>query len=361
MKRRDPCSRKRWIVRGLIGLGIVLVAAAVVGMTPLREPVVRVILLGPDSLVPVPAPRTLTVLRHSHRLVVLVRHGIVRAHLTLRSPALGGRPEEYDLYLPPAYDNPANRSRRYPVLYLLHGSPGRPDDWIEGMHVAQMEDQGVAIGALPPMIIVMPEGNGGVWRDSQYVNTVGGFRAEDLIVHDVVRYVDSHDRTIADRSARAIAGISEGGYGAMNLGLKHVDEFGTIVSISGYFTADPAKVLLGNDPWGQDRALRWANSPLRYVHRLAGLRATNILIMDNPDDGADVRAARRFSRALTRWHIPHRLVVQPAPNPLVAHFWPYWREAFPRALTYIGQHFPAPRAPKRAPKGATHASHAFSA
>src|SRR5437764_6255827 len=97
MKRRDPCSRKRWIVRGLIGLGIVLVAAAVVGMTPLREPVVRVILLGPDSLVPVPAPRTLTVLRHSHRLVVLVRHGIVRAHLTLRSPALDGLPEEYYL------------------------------------------------------------------------------------------------------------------------------------------------------------------------------------------------------------------------------------------------------------------------
>src|SRR5207237_1750793 len=116
-----------------------------------------------------------------------------------------------------------------------------PDDWIQGMHVAQMDDQGVASGALPPMIIVMPEGNGGRWNDSQYVNTAGGFRAEDLIVRDVVRYVDSQYRTIADRRARAIAGISEGGYGAMNLGLKHVDEFGTLVSISGYFTADPAK------------------------------------------------------------------------------------------------------------------------
>ena len=328
-----------------MGLGLLLAAAVLVGMTPLREPVVRVILLGPDSLLPTSTPRTLTVMRHGRRVVVPVRHGIVRTHLAFRSPALGGRPEEYDLYLPPGYDNPADCARRYPVLYLLHGSPGRPDDWIQGMHVAQMDDQGVASGALPPMIIVMPEGNGGRWNDSQYVNTAGGFRAEDLIVHDVVRYVDRHYRTIADRRARAIAGISEGGYGAMNLGLKHVDAFATLVSLSGYFTADPAKVLPGNDPWGHDRALRPANSPVRYVHRLAGLRATNILIMDNPDDGSGIRAARRFSRTLARWHVPHTLLVQPAPNPLVAHFWPYWRAAFPRALAYIGRHIPAHRAP----------------
>jgi enterochelin esterase-like enzyme len=328
----------------LIGLGLLL-AAALVGLTPLQEPVVQAILLGPDSLVPASAPRTLTVMRHGRRVVVLVRHGIVRMHLAFRSPALGGRSDQYDLYLPPGYDDPADCARRYPVLYLLHGSPGWPDDWIEGMHVAQMEDQDVATGALPPMIMVMPEGNGGMWRDSQYVNTAGGFRAEDLIAHDVVRYVDSHYRTITDRRARAIAGISEGGYGAMNLGLKHRDEFGTIVSIAGYFTANPGEVFMDNNPWGHDRALMEANSPLHYVRRLAGLRDTNILIMDNPDDGSGIRAARRFSRALARWHIAHKLLVQPAPNPLVAHFWPYWRAAFPTALAYIGRHFPARHPP----------------
>src|SRR5438132_12773988 len=107
MKRRDRRPRRRILRRLLIGLGLLLAAAAVLGMTPLREPVVRVILLGPDSLVPASTPRTLTVMRHGHRVVVLVRHGIVRAHLRFRSPALGGRPEEYDLYLPPGYDNPA--------------------------------------------------------------------------------------------------------------------------------------------------------------------------------------------------------------------------------------------------------------
>jgi S-formylglutathione hydrolase FrmB len=326
------------VPRWLIVVGILLVVLALVGLTPLQGPVLQAILLGPDSLVTSPPVHAMALVRDGHRLLVRIQPGIVREHLSFPSPALGGRPEQYDLYLPPGYDTPANRPRRYPVLYLLHGAPGQPGDWIDGMHVHLLEDQGVASGTLPPMIIVMPEGNGGVWRDSQYVNTVGGFRAEDLIAHDVVRYIDAHYRTIAGRQARTIAGISEGGYGAMNLGLKHVDEFGTIVSISGYFTADRAEVFAANNPWGHDAALMAANSPTLYVRHLAGLRATHILIMDNPDDGPYTRAALRFAQELGRWRIAHTLLLQPAPAPLAAHYWPYWHEAFPRALSYIGRH-----------------------
>src|SRR5919202_3904018 len=335
--KTDSTPASRRLLRWLAVLGTLLVVLGLVGLTPLQGPVLQAILLGPDSLVTPPPAHAMALGRDGHRLLVRVQPGIVREDLSSPSPALGGRPEPYDLYLPPGYDTPANRPRRYPVLYLLHGAPGQPGDWIHGMHVQVLEDQGMASGMLPPMIIVMPEGNGGVWRDSQYVNTVGGFRAEDLIAHDVVRYIDAHYRTLADRQARAIAGISEGGYGAMNLGLKHVDEFGTIVSISGYFTADPAEVFAGNDPWGHDGALMAANSPTLYVRRLAGLRATHILIMDNPDDGSYTRAAVRFAQELGRWRIPYTLLLQPAPNPLAAHYWPYWHEAFPRALSYIGR------------------------
>jgi enterochelin esterase-like enzyme len=337
MKTHSTTARRRRVPRCLAVLGTMLVVLGLVGLTPLQGPVLQAILLGPDSLVTSPPVHAMALMHNGHRLLVRIQPGIVREDLSFPSPALGGRPEPYDLYLPPGYDTPANRPRRYPVLYLLHGAPGQPGDWIHGLHVQVLEDQGVASGAVPPMIIVMPEGNGGVWRDSQYVNTVGGFRAEDLIAHDVVRYVDAHYRTLADRRARAIAGISEGGYGAMNLGLKHVDEFGTIVSISGYFTADPAEVFAGNDPWGHDGALMAANSPTLYVRRLAGLRATHILIMDNPDDGPYTRAAVRFAQELGRGRIPHTLLLQPAPNPLAAHYWPYWHEAFPRALSYIGR------------------------
>jgi enterochelin esterase-like enzyme len=330
--------RRRRLSRWLVVVGSLVVVLGVVGLTPLRGPALQAILLGPDSLSTLPRVHAMARVRDGHRLLVRVQPGIVREHLSFPSSALGGRPEQYDLYLPPGYDTPANRPRRYPVLYLLHGAPGQPGDWIHGMHVHVLEDQGVASGTVPPMIIVMPDGNGGVWRDSQYVNTVGGFRAEDLITHDVVRYIDAHYRTIADRQARAIAGISEGGYGAMNLGLKHVAEFGTIVSISGYFTAERSEVFPGNDPWGHDATLMAANSPTLYVRHLAGLQATHILIMDNPDDGPYTRAALHFAQDLGRWRIPHMLLLQPAPNPLVAHYWPYWHEAFPRALSYIGRH-----------------------
>src|SRR5919204_1398824 len=261
--KTDSTPASRRLLRWLVVLGTLLVVLGLVGLTPLQGPILQAILLGPDSLFTPPPAHAMALVRDGHRLLVRVQPGIVREHLSFPSPALGGRPEPYDLYLPPGYNTPANRPRRYPVLYLLHGAPGQPGDWIHGMHVHVLEDQGVTSGALPPMIIVMPDGNGGVWRDSQYVNTVGGFRAEDLIAHDVVRYIDAHYRTLADRQARAIAGISEGGYGAMNLGLKHVAEFGTIVSISGYFTADRAEVFAGNDPWGHDGALMAANSPAR--------------------------------------------------------------------------------------------------
>jgi enterochelin esterase-like enzyme len=340
-----------------VGLGSLLVALSLVAATPLQQSVQQAILLGPDSLFPPPAVAALTLVRAGRTVHVRVEAGIVFEHLSLPSRALHGQRETYDLYVPPDYTSPTQRARRYPTLYLLHGAPGQPDDWLRGLHIDLMEDQGVASGAVPRLIIVMPEGNGGLWRDSQYVNTHAGFRAEDLIAHDVVRYVDAHYRTIADRGARALAGISEGGYGAVNLGLKHRDTFSTLVSVSGYFAADPAEVWPGNDPWGQDRALMQANSPLLDVPHFAGRHDLHILLMDNTADGAYTRAAVRFDRLLTRWHVAHTLVLQPVANPLAAHTWAYWRTAFHIALAYVGQH--VLRAP-RAPGGFSHATAAHS-
>ncbi|HZS86941.1 MAG TPA: alpha/beta hydrolase-fold protein [Chloroflexota bacterium] len=335
---RHARTRRQRVPRWLAIPGGILALCALVWLSPLQGVAQQAILLGPDSLFPPPVTHSLVLQRAGHRVTVAVPSGLVREGLSFRSAALGGRLETYSIYLPPGYNTPSDSERRYPVLYLLHGAPGQPGDWIHGMHVQVLEDQGIAAGTLKPMIIVMPEGNGGVWQDSQYVNTLGGFRAEDLIAHDVVHYIDAHYRTIADRRARAIAGISEGAYGAMNLGLKHHDVFGTIVSISGYFSADPAEVLIGNDPWGHDSALMKANSPLLYVRQLSGLRDTAILIMDNSSDGGYTVAARRFDQALTAAHIPHQLLLQPAPNPLAAHYWPYWRQAFPVALAFISRH-----------------------
>jgi len=269
--------------------------------------------------------------------------GAVRERLAFSSAALG-RPESYDIYLPAGYDDVANAGRCYPVLYLLHGSPGQPGDWVHGLHIQFMQDQGVAVGTLAPLIMVMPEGNGGVFRDSQYVNTRGGFRAEDAITRDLAGYVDGHYRTIANREARAIAGLSEGGYGAMNLGLKHPDIFGTIASVSGYFAADPAEMTRGNDPWGRDWALMAANSPALYAGQLGALPDTHILIMDNTADYPYAADAARFDRILTHAHIAHTLLLQSLPGLAHGHSRAYWQMAFPIVLAYVAAHMPHPPA-----------------
>ena len=156
--KTDSTPASRRLLRWLAVLGTLLVVLGLVGLTPLQGPVLQAILLGPDSLVTPPPAHAMALVRDGHRLLVRVQPGIVREDLSFPSRALGGRPEPYDLYLPPGYDTPANRPRRYPVLYLLRGAVGHPGNWIHGVHVQLLEDQGMASGTLPPVIMVMPGG-----------------------------------------------------------------------------------------------------------------------------------------------------------------------------------------------------------
>jgi putative tributyrin esterase len=142
---------------------------------------------------------------------------------TFHSASLS-RDMHYRIYLPQSYTQP---ERRFPVLYLLHGIYGKFTDWDSQSHLrhyAQNLD----------LIIVMPDAG-----DSWYVNSasVPQNRFEDYIVKDVIGEVDGKYRTSAARESRAIAGVSMGGYGALNLALKHPDLFVFAGSISGAINA----------------------------------------------------------------------------------------------------------------------------
>src|SRR5438105_4548292 len=67
--------------------------------------------------------------------------------------------------LPLGYDHPSNRRRRYPVIYLLHGSPGKPRDWIEEGEIAHITDSLIAAGEIQPMILVAADGRGPAGED----------------------------------------------------------------------------------------------------------------------------------------------------------------------------------------------------
>jgi putative tributyrin esterase len=134
------------------------------------------------------------------------------------------RDMRYRIYLPRTY---AQATRRFPVLYLLHGIYGKFTDWDTQSHLrhyAQNLD----------LIIVMPDAG-----DSWYVNsaTVPQNRYEDYIVKDLIQEVDGNYHTLAARESRAIAGVSMGGYGALNFALKHPDLFVFAGSLSGAINA----------------------------------------------------------------------------------------------------------------------------
>jgi enterochelin esterase-like enzyme len=132
------------------------------------------------------------------------------------------------VFLPPSYAK--EKSRRYPVVYALHGYSIGAEQWSGEIHVPQTIEGAFAQGA-GEMIVVLPDSktahNGSMYSSSV---TTGDF--ERFIAHDVVAYVDGHYRTIPQRTSRGLVGHSMGGYGATRIGMKHPDVFGSLYIMS---------------------------------------------------------------------------------------------------------------------------------
>ena len=124
--------------------------------------------------------------------------------------------------LPKSY---AEGNTRYPVVYLLHGCGGNYASWIT------IKPELPQLASQYNLIIVCPDGLINSWYWNSPLNKDMQF--EDYISDEVIRYTDSHYRTIADRSARAISGLSMGGHGAMWNAIRHRNVFGAAGSISG--------------------------------------------------------------------------------------------------------------------------------
>jgi S-formylglutathione hydrolase FrmB len=139
------------------------------------------------------------------------------------------RPVRVNVLLPEGY---ATSTARYPVLYLFHGTSGGADDWLQFGNAAAATDP-------YPLITVMPDagynGNGGSWFtdwvDQQ--TPLGTANWETFDVDQLVPFIDANLRTIADRSGRAVAGLSQGGFGSFTYAARHPDMFSSAGSFSG--------------------------------------------------------------------------------------------------------------------------------
>lgn len=186
---------------------------------------------------------------------------------TFHSDALGVD-KSYLLYLPASY---ADSETRYPVVYMLHGLGGDEDDWSKMGLVSAADAMGLQA------IVVMLDGDDSFYANSKTpadyetcLKTPRAFgrassletycvhesRYEDYVATDMVGHVDSAYRTIPKREARAIGGLSMGGYGALMLGMRHKDVFSSVASHSGVtallykgpFPYQEGKTLLADDP-----------------------------------------------------------------------------------------------------------------
>lgn len=155
-------------------------------------------------------------------------------HIKIHAQSLEGNLEgdsvdrDMIVFLPPSYKK--DQTRRYPVVYALHGYSIGAEQWTHEIKLPQTMEGAIALGA-QEMIVVLPDSktrhNGSMYSSSV---TTGDF--EKFIAHDVVAYMDAHYRTIPDRLSRGLVGHSMGGYGASRIGMKHADVFGALYIMS---------------------------------------------------------------------------------------------------------------------------------
>jgi enterochelin esterase-like enzyme len=132
------------------------------------------------------------------------------------------------VFLPPSYAT--DRSRRYPVVYALHGYSIGAEQWAREIHVPQTIEGAFAQGARE-MIVVLPDSKT-VHDGSMYSSSVTTGDFERFVAQDVVSYTDAHYRTMPERESRGLVGHSMGGYGATRIGMKHADVFGAVYVMS---------------------------------------------------------------------------------------------------------------------------------
>ncbi|WP_333477777.1 alpha/beta hydrolase [Allocoleopsis sp.] len=155
---------------------------------------------------------------------------------TFNSKAMGAV-RQYGLILPPGYNK--NPNKRYPVIFLLHGGHDDANAWVKKIGIIPVLEDLYESGKLPHSIVITPDGNdkrgSSPLFDPQYYDGPNG-KVGTLIGSELVQVLKSRYRTLESPQFWAIGGLSSGGWGAVNIGLHHRNNFNTMFSQIGYFT-----------------------------------------------------------------------------------------------------------------------------
>ena len=214
-----------------------------------------------------------------------VPHGTV-SKVWYPSPTLSMERRRMTVYTPAGYED---SNKQYPVLYLLHGAGGDENAWSELGRAIQILDNLIAQGKAEPMIVVMPNGNGaqgavpGEYPNSMYEPSFANPKTMEgsfeKAFPDIMKYVESHYRTINDKNHRAIAGLSMGGFHSLYISANNPDLFGYV----GLFSAAINRQAKGENTYIYENleaklAKQFSNAPKLYF---IGIGNTDFLFQDN--------------------------------------------------------------------------------
>ena len=150
------------------------------------------------------------------------------------------------VYLPASYKT--SGSRRYPVVYFLHGFTDDPDHWWgfikHFVNLPEIFDRVFADGSTREVIVAMPNAFT-AYQGAMYSNSATTGNWEDFVTGELVDYIDAHYRTIAVVESRGLAGHSMGGYGAMKIGMKHPEIYSSMYVMSACCLSAPTAQSAG--------------------------------------------------------------------------------------------------------------------
>jgi len=234
------------------------------------------------------------------------------------------------VYLPPTWFRTPRPA--LPVIELLHGTPGTPEDWTRAGLADVIADRWAAAHRGWAPIIVMPDINGSFTADTECVDGRLG-RAETYLTVDVPDWVERNLGAARARTAWAVAGSSEGGYCALDLSLRHRDRWATFVDIAGLdrpTRRGGAVRLPGSAREVERHTPAWLLARPSSTLPLAGWFAVGTA------DGQNERATVAMFRLARAHGIPCRLVLLPDAHHTWREFRHSFADAFPWVATRLG-------------------------
>ncbi|GHE21822.1 alpha/beta hydrolase [Halomonas urumqiensis] len=243
----------------------------------------------------------------------------------------------YTLYLPEGY---AVSNQAYPVIYLLHGSFGSETDWVDSGLLRRTADRMIRLGVIPPVVIVMP-GSESWWIDGYNES------ARTAFMDELIPHIEDSWHVVPEREWRGVAGLSAGGFGALNFAFEFPERFAAVAAFSpaSYHPLPPEQSSAWRHPAfqrnGEFDPTLWEQTNYT-AHLDAYLAGDTMVPVYLTAGGRDHLNAVHHARLLQSALLPHqpanvRLDVLPG-----GHTWRVWRASLPRGLSFMSRHLREP-------------------